>query len=208
MKLLAQFYLIATGNYISDSSGAGNPEEEIRALQKADRMTSSSFGFLSEIDADERYSLVTLAVKDLEDCPVHVLQQFCFAHGSRVGHNTSRDELIKIGRWIIVNEQDGVKFKSMPLMMQQAIDLAVLGQNAEKCEAGAKRQERLRKIVDEIKDDGRLISEDVAYSRANSAHLGRVASEVAQERYVADFQTKVMHAVNRAKTSKPPEEGE
>jgi hypothetical protein len=168
---VSQTYLIATSNFDSPVQFDNSPEDAFADLEASGRVSRDCFGFLRELDPDRASDITSLAKADVERASLHKLMRFCVAHGVRVGHDTRRAELAGLVRWIIGNESDGVSLRTMPAMMQQAIDLAVLAQNVERFQGGA----ALSEAASEGRRAEKEMGEKIERARREGVALGEAA---------------------------------
>lgn len=201
-----EIYLMATGNFEGPGIFSESPRDEVAALKQSHRLCRSSFGFLKEFDPESLTEAVKLGLNEIPTASLHRLLQFCVSRGVHVGHDTERDELCEIARWIINSENDGVSFKNLLLMMQQAIDLAVLAQHTPQLEGsvdGDAVLERLARRGVEVSQEMRRIVGEV---RHEGAALVGTAQDAGQAKATAEFQAKVLHAIvsAQARDDTPP----
>jgi hypothetical protein len=197
-----QLYLFATGNYDGLSAMGDYPDVLFTELKEQNRISRDCFGFLKEVPRDQIASVVSFARADPPAAPLHKLMRFCFAHGVRIGHDTRRGELVSLAKKIIENEAEGVALTNAAAMMQQAIDLAVLGQNVEMFRSAVPPPE-LRRMTRVGTELSRAIEDDIDDARREVVALGEVSANIGHRKSVADFQHKVLYALRDGKGKTP-----
>ena len=196
MRCVNELYLIATGNFEGPSVFTQAATKRVEGLKRSHRMSKSSYGFLKECDPDVLYDSIKLTVDEVPNTSAHWLMQFCISKGVKVGHDTERNELCDIARWVIINENDGVSFKNMLEMMQQGIDLAVLGQHVERLEHSQKGDEVIGRLARKGVDMSHQMKRELGEVQKQGAALVVTATEGAQAKATAEFQAKVLQTLS------------
>lgn len=194
LACVSEIYLIATGNFDGPAILSDSPLDDIESLKQTHRMSRSSFGFTKELEPES----VKLSLDEVPDASAHRLLQFCLSRGLHGGHDTERDELCEMARWIINSESDGVQFKNLLGMMQQAIDLSVLAQHTERLESSPGGDAVLERLVRKGVDVTRDMRQRIGESRRDGADLVVTAQDAVQSKATAEFQAKVLQALGAA----------
>ena len=194
LACVSEIYLIATGNFEGPAILHESPHDEIESLKQSHRLARSSFGFIKEGEPDH----VKLTLDEVPDASAHRLLQFCVARGVQVGHDTERDELCEMARWIISNENDGVSFKNMLAMMQQAIDLSVLAQQTGRLEGSTGGDAVIERLVRKGVDLSARMRQEIGAARREGADLVVTAQDAAKSKATAEFQAKVLQTLASA----------
>jgi hypothetical protein len=119
----------------------------------------------------------------------------------RVGHDTRRVELAACAKWIIGNETDGVSLRALPALMQHAIDLAVLAQHVGQFDA----PRGVGDVGEEVRrgmDASAGMAEMMNGARKEVAALGEAAIEAGKRKPIAEFQHKVLNAIDERRAKR------
>lgn len=157
----------------------------------------------SERDPEEK---VELDIDDLPSAPTQDLMRFCVEHHLQVGHDTERDELLQMAKWVINNEADGVLFSTISSMMQQAIDLSVLPQHTMRMESGTAEPKSFSSFIEKSLCSAEKMTSTMAASRREAGELTMAAINGAQDKIVAEFQRKVVETYIASQQGEAKEE--
>ncbi|KAH0788063.1 hypothetical protein GPJ56_008045 [Histomonas meleagridis] len=172
------------------------PEKRISELLNSGRINENSFGFITELDIKEACNLTKLS--NLDSTTLNQILQFCAAHKLPISHDVTLLELRNIAHWVIKNESDNVSFTNMTTMMHQAIDLSVLGQNAQNLSHTSMRKDVNDFMELAIQKTDQMIG-DQEVARGELSELFSISESSMEAKLIADFQNKVMRAHEQSK---------
>lgn len=199
-KTIEQLYLFAIGEYNYLMEFENDPDKKISKLIKSKRISENSYGFLCEMDKNERKEEMKLKLRNLDYASYQKLLRFCFSHFSNFGCDISINELKDMANWIIKNESENLSFDNMTMMMQQAIDLSTLSQNVGLLNNGMNSKQEKEFTEESLKITNEMLNRQER-STKEVANLFSLTDSSIEAKFMADFQNKIMKAYSQKKNN-------
>lgn len=162
-------------------------------------ISSSRFGFISELDIKKRKEIVSIQNDKISTMRYQELRRFCFSRGIPISNNASHLELQSIAKWIERNEHDNINFERICVFMQQAIDLSVLAQNATRMIPQTPENYPLSRMMKDVSISTKEMLKDGTELQTNAAKLNEITVNAIDAKYRTEFQERVIKFVTERK---------